>query len=277
MARSYEFASLREAQYSFGCVVSPFSVWVAHFPTFVVKRGNRGIPAAQAPGEAWFVTKLDPIWHRARADLIIGEGNNGKDVFLWEQSSRVAQTALRIAHLPEVSVHAIDEAALVAAALYHEAAWIGRLREGTVSSPLAIDIYARGEQHRELGALMMEERLADLLEPESLALASAAIRTLDDRSIESIEGQIVCEARTLNKFGAASFWVVVRRGLLEDRGVQAAIDTWRRQREYHYWTALLRSAFRFDSVRELAKRRFSLLDRFMEELEQQHNCDDLAV
>lgn len=252
-------------------------MWVAHFPTFVVKRGNRGIPAAQPPGKAWFVTKLDPIWHRARADLLIGEGNNEKDVFLWEQSSRVAQTALRIAHLPEVNVRAIDEAALVAAALYHEAAWIGRLREGTVSSPLAIGIHAPGEQHRESGALMMEERLVDLLEPESLALASTAIRTLDDRSIELIEGQIVGEAKALNEFGVASFWVIVRRGLLEGKGIQAAIDTWRRQREYHYWTALLRNSFRFDSVRELAKRRLSLLDRFMEELEQQHNCDDLAI
>ena len=223
------------------------------------------------------MTKLDPIWSRARADLLIREGNHEKDVFLWEQSSRVAHTALRIARLPEVDVHTIDEAALTAAALYHDAAWIARLREGDACSPLEIGLRNRGERHRELGALMMEERLADLLEPESVTRASVAIRTLDDRAIEFIEGQIVCEAKALNEFGAASFWVVVRRGLLEGRGVQAAIDTWRRQREYHYWTALLRTSFRFDSVRELAKKRLSLLDRFMEELEQQHNCDDLAV
>jgi hypothetical protein len=224
----------------------------------------------------WFVTKLDPIWNRARADLLLREGNNEKNMFLWEHSSCVAHAALRIAHLPEVCVRAIDEAALAAAALYHDAAWIASLGEGTVSSALTIVIHARSERHRELGARKMEESLAGLLEPESVALASEAIRTLDERSIESIEGQIVREAETLNEFGAVSFCVAMRRDTLEGKGIQTAIETWHRQGEYHYWSALLRDSFRFDSVRELAKRRLSLLGRFMEELEQQHNCDDLS-
>ena len=222
------------------------------------------------------MTKLDPIWNRARADLLIREGNNEKNMFLWEHSSCVAQAALRIAHLPEVCARTIDEAALAAAALYHDAAWIGSLREGPVSSALEIGIHARDERHRELGAQKMEESLAGLLEPKSVALASVAIRTLDERSIESTEGQIVREAETLNEFGAVSFCVTIRKDILEGKGVQAAIDTWHRQGEYHYWPALLRDSFRFDSVRELAKRRLCLLGRFMEELEQQHNCDDLA-
>jgi hypothetical protein len=222
------------------------------------------------------VTKLDPIWNRARADLLISTPKDEVDVFLWEYSTRIARTAQQIIDLPEVRSKRVDEGALVAAALYHDAAWVVHIREQRAT---AWDVGGRSrcERHREIGAAIMEQRLADLLSPESLHRASQSIRTLDGRSIELIEGQILNEAKTLDEFGAVALWPLIRKGTIEGKGVEAAIEGWRRQKEYHYWTALIKDSFRFETVRQVAMQRLALMERFMNELEVQHTGGDLTI
>lgn len=221
------------------------------------------------------MTKLDAIWSRARADLIITLDNGEKDVYLWEHSALVARTAQRIAQLPELRTRSVDEAALVAAGLYHEAGWIGRFRDGQVTTS-EILCRSRGEAHRETGAMMMEERLADVLPADPMKKASTAIRTLNDRDVRSTEGQVLTEAENLCAVGAISLWTIIRKGALEGKGVQSAIDTWRRQKEYSFWTAHINHSFRFDQVKEIAKKRLAAFERLMEETEAQFTCNDIV-
>jgi len=218
---------------------------------------------------------LDLIWDHARADLNVRTDRGEQDVFLWEHSERVARTAQRIAHLPDLSAHHPDEAAVLAAALYHDSGWITLLEEGRVTR-LDIGTKPRFDNHRELGALRMEKRFVDILPPETLKRASTAIQTIHDRDIPLIEGQIVTEAENLNEVGMLSLWPIISRGKLDGKGIQSVIDTWRRQKEYHFWTARINDSFRFQAVKELARQRLTQFDRLMEELEEQHDCLDLV-
>ena len=75
----------------------------------------------------------DVIWSRARADLVVPTERGDEDVFLWEHSSRVAHNAREIIKLPSIHLTDPDEAAVVSAALYHEAGWIARLSRGEIN------------------------------------------------------------------------------------------------------------------------------------------------
>ncbi len=220
--------------------------------------------------------QLEAIWSHARADLLFTNEQGGQDLFLWEHSVRVAQSARQIASLPTVQAASPDEAAIVAAALYHDAGWIAQLRDGEIKRD-EILIRPAFETDREQGALMLESGLASLLPADSLARASQAVRTLDDRQIESIEGQVVSDADNLDEFGVLSLWQIIRRGAVEGKGIQAAIDTWHRRREYRYWDARLNDSFRFAAVRAVAEKRLEKFERLMEELEEQCRGADLVL
>lgn len=216
------------------------------------------------------------IWKRARADLVIATHRGDPDVFLWEHSARVAQTARHIARLPIVRSQRPNEAAIVAAALYHDAGWIASNRERTVDrmeflcGPLS-------EADHEQGAVLMENSLGGLLPKETLNVAGRAIREVRNRNSELIEAQVVAEADNLQEFGVVSLWSAIRRGAVEGKGVQAFFDTWRRRKEYQFWAARLNESFLFEPVRELARRRLEKFERLLEEIEEQHTAADVAA
>lgn len=219
-------------------------------------------------------TETDAIRECARADLVVMTDQGDPDVFLWEHSVRVAHSAELIAKLPEVSPKGVDETALIAAALYHDAGWVVGCREGRVDrrdillSPLPDSCWGQA-------ASLLEARLAPILQPGSLRRAAIAVREMGKRNQESIEGRILVEANNLDEFGMTALWSSIRRGLIEGKGVQAVIDTWRRKKEYQFWSARVKDSFRFPTVRKHAERRLKRLERFMRELEEQQQGLDL--
>lgn len=219
---------------------------------------------------------LEAIWKRARADLVIPTPRGDSDVFLWEHSALVAQTARHIARLPMIRSQRPNEAVIVAVGLYHNSGWITRFRERAVDR-LEILLGPLSEADHEQGALLMKESLTDLLPKEALDLAVRAIRGIRNRGTELIEAQVVAEADNLQEFGVVSLWPAIRRGAVEGKGVQAVLDTWRRKKEYHFWTARLNDSFRFEPVRELARQRLEKLERLLGELEEQHSGVDVAA
>lgn len=220
------------------------------------------------------MAKLDSVWNRAERDLLLSFDNGHADVFLWEHSARVARSAEQIARFPEVRTQPINTDAVLAAALYHDAGWVNRMQDEPVCR-FGILHGPRSEAHREVGALLLENRLADLLDPDTIKLASQVVRTLNDRDQKLLEGQVVAEAKNLNEIGMLSLWPIIRRGAKEGKGVQAVLDTWRRQKEYHFWTARIKESFRFESVRKLARARLARFEQFMQTLEQEHSVVDL--
>ncbi len=219
---------------------------------------------------------LEAVWKRARSDLLIPTPKGDPDVFLWEHSSRVAQTAQHIAQLPVVRAKRPNEAAVVAAALYHDAGWLNCIRNGSVerievlSGPLS-------EADHEEGAALMERSLSTILARETLETAVRALRCIRNRASDLIEAQIVAEAENLQEFGVVSLWSAIRRGAVDGKGVQAVLDGWRRKKEYQFWAARLHDSFRFEPVRELARQRLEKLERVLQELDEQHSSADVEA
>lgn len=217
----------------------------------------------------------DVIWIRARADLVITTARGDEDVLLWEHSARVAQNARQIVGLAEVVATGADEAAVVVAALYHEAGWMARLKRGEID-PADIFVRSTRDDHREEGSAMLERSMAKLLPGESLTRALHAVRAMDDRHTDRGDALALMDADHLDEFGVISLWPTVRKGLLDGRGVQAAVETWRRRKEYRFWEARLRDSFHFDAVRDVARSRLAQLDDVMQVLAEQQEGSDLA-
>lgn len=222
------------------------------------------------------MTLTNPKWARARSDLVLKTETGEEDVFLWEHTERVARNAQLIIRFPEVSVRKPDLEAVLAAALYHESAWAARVREGELTR---LEILAKpmSSAHREQSALLLERSLFEFLPPDTLRRASEAVRALGERKVESIEGQILGEAASLEEFGLLPLWTMVRKGSLEGRGVQAAILTWIRRNEYQFWSARLKDSFRFARVRELAETRLQAFEQFMTNLVREARGEDLKA
>lgn len=218
--------------------------------------------------------QVDAIWTRARVDLVLQTKQGHPDLFLWEHSARVTHNAQHIARLAMALPTEVDESAVIAAALYHDAAWAVRWREGEVDRT-EILLTPTTDTGWEQGASLLERSLADVLSPTCLERAAAAVRSLSRSGEGLIEGQIVAEANNLDEFGVLALWTVIRRGTLEGKGVQAVIDMWERKKEYRFWTARLHDSFRFKPVRELAEERLKRFERVMEELKEQHQGRDL--
>ncbi len=219
------------------------------------------------------MTQLDAIWKRAESDLAICTDNGDSDPFLWEHSARVGRNALRIAELPGVANLSPDPVVVVAAALYHDAAWALRVKSKEVSR-FEVLVRSPSDDHREHSASYMRECLRDLVPAELLDRAADAVMGLDQRDLGIIEGQIVSDADNLDDFSATSLWSTIRRGALDGNAIQAVIDRWHRRTEYHFWSARLSDSFRFQVVRTLAKKRLAGLERLMHELEEQQAAND---
>ncbi|MGD2109927.1 MAG: HD domain-containing protein [Phycisphaerae bacterium] len=222
------------------------------------------------------MTESEAIWNQARTDLVIPTERGTADVFLWEHSVRVARYAGWIARLPEVETSSPDEMAVLAAALYHDAGWVVRLREEEIRHE-EVFLRPQSESQIDQAARMLEQSLGKLLPHDSLARALRAIRAPKDRGSDSIEWHVVSDAENLDEFGIISVWLMVRRSVWEGKGIQAAIDTWRRKSEYRFWEARLQDSFQFAAVRELAEKRLAGFDRFMQDLANQHEGGDLEV
>lgn len=216
----------------------------------------------------------DALWSLARADLVVHTEQGEDDLILWEHSTRVARSALAIAGLPEFQSPRADEVALLAAALYHDAGWIVRFRAHEVTR---LEFLTRplSATYRAAGAELMGERLSEILSPEVLVRAMEAIHELSERVPHLVESQIVSEAEALEEFGLPMLWLGMRRGLLEGKGVRAVLDHWERRQEYQYWSSRLKSAFRVDAVRDVARRRLASFEQWIHELGRQHIGEDL--
>lgn len=217
---------------------------------------------------------FDAVHRRARADLALATSRGDVDLFLWEHSCRVAESARVISRLPEAAARSPDEAAVYVAGLYHDAGWAIRCKGGEIDR-MEILLSPTSESSCDQAATLLEKNLAAILPATTLETASRAVRMRIERNLNFIEAEVLCEAEHLEEFGLLPLWTQVRRGLLDGKGVQAVLDGWKRKQEYQFWRARLGDSFRFDAVRELARQRLASIERFMSDLESQHCGHDV--
>lgn len=220
------------------------------------------------------MTDLEAVWRLARSELVVPAEGGGSDIFVWEHSVRVAKSSHYLSLLPEAQKDQPDALALMASALFHEAGWIARWRAGEIER-FEMLMGSPTEAILADSVRLMENALRSVIPENSLRTAADAIRHRNGQRAESIESQILCEADHLEEFGQGFLWTAIRRGICGGRGVQAVLDAWRRRIEYHFWTARLKDAFRFEHSRQLAQTRLQQLDVFMREMCLQHGVEDV--
>jgi len=218
---------------------------------------------------------LDTIRNIARRSLVIRTPDGTEDLALWEHSQRVANSAADIAQL-EQAADSIDEIVLTAAAYYHEAGWIVQYRDGRVSREQILARITTSVQ-RELGAVLMEQDLADHLPRQTLTTASDCIRKLNNREVDILEARLIVDADSLEECGALSLWHMVRKHTFDGKGLEGILESWETKKQYNYWDALINDSIYFESVRHIARQRLTVLDNLIAEVRKNHYGDDIRA
>jgi HD superfamily phosphodiesterase len=221
------------------------------------------------------VTPLERAANRARELLVLRNGQDQADLWLWEHSHRVMQLAGMLARLPELADTPPDQNAVALAGLFHDAGWAVQVREVQVSH---WQVLARptNDTQRVLGAALLEEHAAHLFDADTISLAAEAIRQCNDRYTSLAESQVLADAENLDEIGVMCLLRQFRQYQAEGRPLDQLVASWRRQQEYDYWEVRINDGLRFEATRELARQRLTAVGLFMQALARDLDCEDVV-
>ncbi len=219
--------------------------------------------------------QIERVVPLAKQLLVLPLGDARQDLWLWEHSERVMRLAQMLAGLPEAGGKAADLAALGVAALFHDAGWVLEFHQGRFERWQLLT-RPTNDLQRELGAAMLLEEAGPLLSGPTARLAADAIRQCNDRQTNLLEARLLAEAEALDELGVLYVLRQFRQYQAEGRPLQQLADTWQRQKEYHYWEVRLNNSFRYETTRELARRRLDAVDAFMVALARDLRSDDVS-
>ena len=187
---------------------------------------------------------------------------------------RVMRHCGGIARLPDTQRFQVDQECLNIAALFRDAGFARYAnQEDRAARMVLADL--TDEDLRDFSAQIIQEKLEELINPRQMERVCSIVIESGNRSTTLIEAMILSDARNLDDMGAVGIFNEFRRYVVHGRGASEALVSWKRKIEYDYWSARLRESFRFDSVRELARRRLKTAEQFMESLERENKAGDL--
>ena len=219
--------------------------------------------------------QIDRVMPLAKQLLVVPIGDNRRDLWLWEHSERVMHLTQKVARLPEVGGEKVDQTALAAAALFHDAGWMLEFQQGRFERWQLLT-RPTNDLQRELSAAMLQEEAGPLLSGPTARLAGEAIRQCNNRNTTLLEARILAEAEALDEMGVLYVLRQFRQYQAEGRPLQQLVDSWQRQKEYRYWEVRLNDGFRYQSTRELARRRLEAVDAVMHALARDLHGDDVT-
>jgi HD superfamily phosphodiesterase len=216
----------------------------------------------------------DELWKGAQRDLMVKVEGAPVDPCVWDHAARVARIAEALLAIPELRENVVDAQALLVAALYHDAGWVLQVRAGECH---ARDILLKPstDLQREMAADWMAERVAGQVGPGIIHLAARIIRQINNRRTDLVEARILADAENLDEIGVHGISLMIRKICAEGRTLGDIISLWQRQQEYNYWPARIRDGFHFETTRRLAKARLAKLSRFMDDLREVVQLEDL--
>jgi len=212
----------------------------------------------------------------ARQHLVVAVDESTNDLWLWEHGERVLSTARMLAEAPDTTSGPVDAEALTAAALFHDAGWIVEYQQGKWKRWQLLSRPTNDIQ-RELGAALLQEEAGSIVSPQSMRTACEAIRLCNDRETEQPEACLIAEAEALDDVAAVYLLRQFRQYRAEGRPLLQLVESWQRQKEYHFWDLRLNDGFRWDFTRKLARERLAAVDAYLVALGTQLQGDDLAV
>jgi HD superfamily phosphodiesterase len=221
-----------------------------------------------------FVTPLSSVLTRAKESLIVREGAESADLWLWEHSERVMNLAQMLALLPEIGPERPDQTIVAVGALFHDAGWAVQLRQGRIDRWHVLS-RPTNDLQRELGAGELRRLLSGVLDAEVIDTAAEAIRQCNDRYTTMVEAQVLAEAENLDEIGLMYVLRQFRQYQAEGRPLEQLILSWSRQLEYHYWDARINDCLRFPTSHRLARERLKVVEQFMSALAGDREAADL--
>ena len=220
------------------------------------------------------MTEFNVIKEIAEQLLIVPTFKGTPDRYLIDRAYRILRHCGNIAQLNEVRCFQIDYDCLNVAALFRDAGFARYAnQEDRVARMVLADL--TDADMRDFSAQLVQEKLADLLNPRQRERVCSIIMESGSRNTSLIEAMVLSDARNLEDMGATGIFNELRRYVVHGRGVTEALVSWKRKIDYEYWIARLREGFRFDGVRKLAQQRMQTALRFMEQLELENKAGDL--
>ena len=222
------------------------------------------------------MSEMDVIKELAQQVLTITTIAGLKDYWLWDRTQRILRNVEHICRLPEI-VEAnlpIDKFCLTGATYFADAGFAHYAdAQNTASRLVLADVSA--DDLRDFSTQIVSDKLAGALQGPKIDKINKIIIESGNRFSEMTEAMVLSDARNLDDMGAIGIFNEFRRYAIHGKGAADVLKSWKRKIDYRYWEARLKESYRFESVRKLARQRYSATEYFMNQLEMESTAKDL--
>jgi len=222
------------------------------------------------------MSEIDVIREIARQVLTVPTLTGQIDNWLWDRTQRLLRNIEHICRLPEL-VEAnlpIDRFNLITATYFSDSGFARYAdTEDTAARLVLADV--SNDDLRDFSTQIVSDKLIGAVEGPKIDKINKIIIESGNRFTNMTEAMILSDARNLDDMGAVGIFNEFRRYVIHGKGASDALDSWKRKIDYRYWQARLKESFRFESVRNLAERRFSAAEYFMNQLAVENAARDL--
>lgn len=193
---------------------------------------------------------------------------------VFDHSVRILETARFLLKDSSMVGIRVDEIVLAAAAMFHDAGWVDLVRRGELE---AGQIYCRPSDMELLArsGRVAAEVLVKLLPLRMVEKAVEIIAELKNSRPDQPEVKLIADAENLEDFGLLGIAGQIRMAQGCGKSNQQLLDVWRRQQEYHYWEARIKTAFHLEPARKIAAYRLEKMAGIYDQLNQEMSLDDI--
>ena len=222
------------------------------------------------------MSEIDVIREIAQQALTVNTLSGTRDNYLWDRTQRLVRNIEHICRLPEIADTnlAVDRFCLIGATYFSDAGF-ARYVDAEDKSARVVLADVSVTDLRDFSTQIVTDKLTSIIAGPKIDKINKIIHESSDRFSKMTEAMILSDARNLDDMGAVGVFNEFRRYVVHGKGASDAIDSWKRKVDYRYWDARLKESFRFESVRELAARRFSAAEYFMNQLLVENAARDL--
>lgn len=201
---------------------------------------------------------------------------SGCSKWLWDRSRRIVRNCELISQLGEITEAnlPIERFCLTAAAYFSEAGFIrfsesGQCPNGVILSDLNVNDLRKFSTQVVTEVLSETEIESKIDKINKIIIESGTINS------KLAEARILSDGRGLEDMGAMGIFNEFRKYAFHGDGPGESLVGWKRKVEYRYWQARLDESFSFESVKKIAKRRFTAAETFMNQLADENKGRDI--
>lgn len=222
------------------------------------------------------MSELGVVHKIASEILTTPDSSGGHNDWVWDRTARILRNIEHICRLPELAEQAIsiDRFCLITAAYFADSGLTHFARnQKNVAKWPSSDI--KNVTFCSISTQIVSDKLAGIVSGTRIDKINKIITESFDRFTDITEAMILSDGRSLEDLGAAGLLGILRRQLIDGKGVSDILESWNRKVEYGYWQARMQESFRFSAVRAVGELRFMAAEQFMNQLAAENTASDL--